>query len=166
MGGLVIKKAFILARQIREFESIAQRVQAVFFLATPHKGADLAHLLSKMLQVTSGFRPFVTDLHRNSLATQSINDQFPQHCQGLQLYSFYETLTTNFGISKSLVVGKDLGTLGYPNERTTYLNANHRDVCKYATTSDPNYITVRIVVATVILYSRAPKSFQSTCTGQ
>ena len=128
MGGLVIKKAYILARQFSEFESIAQRTRVMFFLATPHRGADLAQLMSKILNMTSGARAFVADLHRNSLATQSINDEFPQHCQELQLYSFYETLPMSIGISKSLIVDKDTATLGYANERTAYLNANHRDV--------------------------------------
>ncbi len=150
MGGLVIKKAFILARQHLDFEQLARRVRTIFFLATPHRGADLAQLLSKILQISSGARPFVTDLHRNSLATQSINDEFPQHCQGLQLYSFYETLATNYGLGKSLVVDKDLATLGYHNERTEYLNANHRDVCRYTTPLDPNYLTVRNALASTI----------------
>ncbi|TVY68623.1 Vegetative incompatibility protein HET-E-1, partial [Lachnellula suecica] len=147
MGGLVIKRAFILAKQKEEFYSLAQRIGTILFLATPHRGADLAQLLTKMLNLSSGNRPFVTDLHRNSLATQSINDEFPQHCQELQLYSFYETLPTSFGVTKSLVVDKDLATLGYANERTSYLNANHRDVCKYDDTSDPNYRTVRNALA-------------------
>lgn len=150
MGGLVIKKAFILARQIAEFESIARRVRAIFFLATPHRGADIATLLTKMLYVSSGPRPFVQDLHRNSLATQSINDEFPQHCQDLQLYSFYETLPTNYGIGKGIIVDKDLAVLGYPNERTSYLNANHREVCKYANQTDPNYLTIRNALASTI----------------
>lgn len=147
MGGLVIKKAYILARQIEEFEPLAHRVSTIFFLATPHRGADLAQLLTRVLSVTSGARPFVTDLHRNSLATQSINDEFPQHCQDLQLYSFYETLPTSYGVGKSLIVDKDLATLGYPNERTAYLDAKHRDICKYAAPTDSNYLTVRNALA-------------------
>lgn len=150
MGGLVIKKAFILARQIQDFESLARRVRTIFFLATPHRGSDLAQLLSKFLNFSSGARPFVTDLHRNSLATQAINDEFPHHCKDLQLYSFYETLATKYGVGKSLVVDKDLATLGYDNERTAYLNANHRDICKYTSPSDPNYLTVRNALASVI----------------
>lgn len=146
----MIKKAYILARQFQEFESLAHRVRTIFFLATPHRGADLAQLLTKILHVTFGARPFVTDLHRNSLATQSINDEFPQHCQDLQLYSFYETLATNYGVGKGLVVDKDLATLGYPNERTAYLDANHRDICKYSTPSDPNFLTVRNALASTI----------------
>lgn len=143
MGGLVIKRAFIIAKQREEFHTLAERVHTILFLATPHRGADRAQLLSRILNLTPGSRPFIADLHRNSIATQSINDEFPQYCQDLQLYSFYETLPTAYGVAKSLVVDKDLATLGYVNERTAYLNADHHDVCKFATQSDPNYRTVR-----------------------
>lgn len=146
----MIKRAYILAKQKEDFLSLAQRVRTILFLATPHRGADLAQLLTKILSVSSGARPFVADLHRNSIATQSINDEFPQHCQDLQLYSFYETLPTSYGIGKSLVVDKDSATLGYANERTAYLNANHREVCKYAAQSNPNYQTVRNALASTI----------------
>ena len=146
----MIKRAFILAKQKDEFQSLAARVRTIFFLATPHRGADLAQTLSKILNVSSGPRPFVEDLHRNSVATQSINDEFPQHCQDLQLYSFYETLPTSLGIGKSLVVDKDLATLGYANERTAYLSANHREVCKFNSSADPNYQTIRNAMASAI----------------
>ena len=150
MGGLVIKRAYILARSKQEYASLAERVQTIFFLATPHRGSDLAPLLSKILNLSSaGARPFVTDLHRNSLTTQSINDEFPQYCQQLQLFSFYETVPTSYGVGKSLVVGQDLATLGYANERREYLNANHREVCKYDSSEDANYRTVRNALASV-----------------
>jgi hypothetical protein len=150
MGGLGIKKAYILAKQFQEFDSLARRVRTIFFLATPHRGSDLAQMLTKILSLSSGSRPFVADLHRNSLATQSINDEFPQHCKDLQLYSFYETLPMSYGVGKSLIVDKDSATLGYANERTAYLNANHRDVCRYASPFDPNYLTVRNALASTI----------------
>ncbi|KAL9581454.1 MAG: hypothetical protein Q9212_003889 [Teloschistes hypoglaucus] len=150
MGGLVIKRAYILAQQKDNFASTARRIQAIFFLATPHRGADLAQLLTKILNFSPGQRPYVADLNRNSLATQSINDEFPQYSQDLQLFSFYETLPTSYGIGKSMVVDKDLAVLNYVNERTAYLNANHRDVCKYANQNDPNYKTVRNALASVI----------------
>ena len=150
MGGLVVKKAFILACQFKEFESIAARVKAIFFLATPHRGSDLAQMLSRILSITLGARPFVTDLQRNSLATQAINDEFPQHCSQLQIHSFYETRPMHYGVGKGLVVSKDSATLCLPNERTEYLNANHREVCKYSDASDHNYITVRNAIAAVL----------------
>ena len=150
MGGLVIKRAYIMARQKDGYEKFSQRVKAILFLATPHRGADLAQLLTKILNISPGARPFVNDLHRNSLATQSINEEFPHYCQDLQLYSFYETLPMSYGLGKSIVVEKDAAVLGYSNEHSTYLNANHREVCKYAHQNDPNYQTVRNALISII----------------
>lgn len=121
MGGLVVKRAYILARLATQqdgLSSIGKRVHAILFLATPHRGADDAKLLSKILSI-SGSKPFLVDLQRNSYATQHINDDFPHVCQDLLLFSFYETLPTKYlAISSSMVVEKDLATLGYENERT------------------------------------------------
>ncbi|MDI1492486.1 MAG: hypothetical protein OHK93_003700 [Ramalina farinacea] len=147
MGGLVIKRAYILAKQRQDLRRLTDRVKAIVFLATPHRGADLARVFSKLLSISGGARPFVEDLHRNSLATQSINEEFPNYCQDLKLVSFYETLPT-FG--KSLIVEQDQATLGYANERREFLNANHRDVCKYDSRDDPNYKTMRNALASIL----------------
>ncbi len=147
MGGLVIKRAFILAKQRDNLRSLTDRIKAMVFLATPHRGADLASVFSKILNLTGGARPFVEDLHRNSLATESINEEFPFFCQDLRIISFYETLPT---IGKSLIVERDQATLGYANERRQYLNANHREVCKYGSKTDENYCTVRNALAGIL----------------
>ncbi len=150
MGGLVIKRVYIIAKQNPEFSSIASRVRAILFLATPHRGADFAQILTRILNVSLTPRPFVIDLHRNSLATQSIYEEFPHYCQDLQLFSFYETLPSSPIMGKSLVVDKDLAILGYANERTALLHADHRGVCKYAARRDPNYLVVRNALASLI----------------
>lgn len=147
MGGLVIKRAYILAKQRPDLRWLADRVKAIVFLATPHRGADLAHVFSKLLSLSGGARPYVEDLHRNSLATESINEEFPYYCQDLRLVSFYETLPT---IGRSLIVEKDQATLGYANEQREYLNANHREVCKFTSERDSNYRTVRDALASIL----------------
>ncbi|KAL2036977.1 hypothetical protein N7G274_010262 [Stereocaulon virgatum] len=168
MGGLVIKRAYILAKQQEDYVPLADRVEAMFFLATPHRGSDLAPVFSKLLNLSGGARPFVTDLHRDSLAIQSINDEFPHCCQDLRLFSFYETLPTGYGVGTSIIVGRDLATLGYVNERSEYLNANHREVCKYASQDDPNYRTVRNALASVthVLRSRLALTKQEISNDQ
>ena len=115
----MIKCTYIMARQKEGYEQLAQRVKAILFLATPHRRADLAQLLTKVLNVSPGARPFVKDLHPNSLATQSINEEFPQFYQDLRLYSFYETLPITYSLDKSLIIEKDAAVLRYPNK-------NHR----------------------------------------
>lgn len=150
MGGLVIKRAYLLAKGKQDLSPLAARIQAILFLATPHRGSDLAQTFSKILGLSGGSRPFVADLHRDSLEIRSINEEFPQHCADLSLYSFYETLPTSFGVRKVLVVERDLATLGYANERREYLAANHREVCKFSSPDDLNYRTVRNALAFVL----------------
>src|SRR5690606_24876842 len=84
----------------------------------------------------------------------------------LAIFSFYETLRLGIGVSSALIVDKDSAVRGknpngwktvsgpsatdvfhtgpgFINERAQYLNANHRDMCKFDSRSDPNYITLR-----------------------
>lgn len=49
-----------------------------------------------------------------------------------------------------MVLEKDSSVLGYPGEISQPLNADHHDVCKYSSTKDPNYISVRSVLQTMI----------------
>ncbi|GAW25471.1 putative vegetative incompatibility protein HET-E-1 [Rosellinia necatrix] len=155
MGGLVIKKAYVLACQTPEYSSLATRICAVFFLATPHQGAGVAQLLSRFLSL-SGPRPFVRDLFPESSMLQTINEQFPRYSECLQLFSFYETKPMYYGVGKGLIVEKHCAVMNYTNERRIYLDANHRDVARFSTPSDPSYILVRNALATVIDSRRAP----------
>lgn len=41
------------------------------------------------------------------------------------------------------VVPKESSTLGYPREVVSSINACHRDMCRFASESDVNYIVVR-----------------------
>lgn len=67
MGGLVIKRAFLLAKSKQEFEPLAQRVQAMFFLATPHRGAEMASTLSKVSRFLSPLNLVWDVLHKGHL---------------------------------------------------------------------------------------------------
>ncbi|KAI0016137.1 hypothetical protein F4780DRAFT_783496 [Xylariomycetidae sp. FL0641] len=155
MGGLVVKKAFISASQIPEYQSLARRVRAMFFLATPHQGAGVAELLSRVLALAPGSRPFVNDLSPQSGMLQSINEEFPRYSQELQLFSFYETRPMYYGLGKGLIVEKPNAVMNYTNERRTYLDANHRDVARFSTPAEPTYISVRNALATTVESLRA-----------
>ena len=97
MGGLVVKKAFVLGKHDLEFSRILSRVYGIVFLATPHRGSQyvktLNLILSSIPMVTSG-KSYVADLDPKSTALQDINEQFRTACEGLKLFSFVETLKT------------------------------------------------------------------------
>jgi len=94
MGGVIIMKVLLLARQDPLYHRTAARIHNMFFLATPHRGADSAQLLSNMLKlaVSHGSKPYVDNLIPRSDAIQVINDGFRHAYQGIQLWSFFETV--------------------------------------------------------------------------
>lgn len=141
MGGLVIKKMFLLAKQDPNTSEIASRIHTFFFLATPHRGSSLANTLNNLLKlaVGHGSKAYVDDLFPYSAAIQTINDQFRHAYQGKHLYSFFETVPTTLG----LIVEKTSAVLELPGEQVSHLNADHSQVCKFDTPSDRNYIRLK-----------------------
>lgn len=85
MGGCVAKKAYILARQDQSARDFAERFHSIVFLATPHRGSDMASLLQTLLSVTLSKRPFVHDLEPNSAALSEINSTFRHYAKDLRL---------------------------------------------------------------------------------
>jgi hypothetical protein len=139
------------------------RVFGIVFLATPHKGANSAKLLNTLLSTypLSSSKIYISELEKNSGLLQDINDQFRTVCEELKLVSFYETRKTYlrvvggrivsfclFHIQKSRtdatqLVEKESAILGYPQEKTSQLDADHHGVCKFKNLDDPKYILVR-----------------------
>lgn len=140
----------MFARQDPAFKNLVPRFHSVFFLATPHRGSDLARTLTNILKVTYGQKPYVNELERSSGLISAINDTFRHYAHDLQLWSFYETLATNILLSNALVVDKSSAILGYAHERTALLNADHRGVCKFDQPSDPNYRTLRNALSGIV----------------
>ncbi|KAI1157343.1 WD40-repeat-containing domain protein [Nemania serpens] len=147
MGGLVIKKAYILAVQDSAYKALASRFVAIYFLATPHRGADSAKLLKNILRVAYD-RAYVADLGRNSGAIQVINDEFRHFSANLELWSFYET--QNMKLFSSPIVDPESAILGYREEKQMPMNADHRSICKFETQFDANYIILRNALASTV----------------
>ncbi|KAL9633201.1 MAG: hypothetical protein Q9164_004842 [Protoblastenia rupestris] len=150
MGGIVTKKAYILAREDPALKDLANRIHSLYFLATPHRGSDLAKTLMNILKVSYGQKPYVTELDRNSGSIASINDSFRHVAEDLQLWSFYETVPSNLVLTSAIIVDKASAHLGYPKERTSLLNADHRGVCKFELPTDSNFRTLRNAFVTTV----------------
>ena len=160
MGGLVIKKAYMLARQDAAYEALSERFHTLYFLATPHRGSDSAKLLNNILHFAYSSRAYVADLERGSGAVQSINDEFRNYSVDIDLWSFYETQKLKIGVISTLIVDPDSATLGYPGERQMPVNADHRSICKFDTPTDPNYVILRNALAsTVQIISNLGKAY-------
>ena len=146
MGGLVVKKAFVLGKHDDQYTHIVSQIYGIMFLGTPHRGAHYAKILNNILSTAPLGAPpkaYIEDLDTHSRVLQDINEQFRTQCAELALVSFFETLKTNFGITKSIIVEKDSGVLGYPQETSNPLNADHHTICKFKSWEDENYISVK-----------------------
>ncbi|KAH8810734.1 NACHT and WD domain protein [Xylogone sp. PMI_703] len=152
MGGLVIKKAYMIAREDPIYNTLGERFHSMIFLATPHRGSGLARVLDYSLNsmlMPYGTKAYVADLKGDSVMLQLINDGFRHVAGNLQLLSFYEAKKTQIGLTSGLIVSRESAVLGYPNEQSALINADHRGICKFHSPSDPNYVTVRNALASI-----------------
>ncbi|KAH8167533.1 hypothetical protein CIB48_g731 [Xylaria polymorpha] len=153
MGGLVTKKAFIHGQSNPEYRQLVSNIKSIIFLATPHRGTNLAKTLNRILS-SSVFghtsKDYVNELARNSLALDEINDSFRHHASKLRIFSFYETLGTQMGLMNVMILEKQSALLGYENETAKPLNANHHDVCKFTSPDDPNYRSVKDALRSIV----------------
>lgn len=137
-----------------EYEDIIKSICAITFLATPHRGTHLAQTLNRILQssMVTNSKQYVADLASNSLTLQKLNEQFRHIAPRLDIVSFYETQPTAIGLKNNriMVLEKDSSVLGYPGELSKALDADHHGVCKYDGPSDPNYVTVRNVLKSIV----------------
>jgi hypothetical protein len=166
MGGLVIKKACILSRENPSFNELGARIHSIYFLATPHRGSDLAQTLQNLVKATfTANKSFVSNLERGSEAINILNDQFRHVCKGIAIHSFTESVPTDWHIGSGLVVDQQSATLGmssfflpeqllttagYPDERIQTLNADHRNICKFDSPNDTTYRTLRNRLASTV----------------
>ena len=146
MGGLVVKKAYVLGEHDAQYAHLIRSVRGIMFLATPHRGSHYAKILNNILSTSllgAPSKAYIDDLDTRSRALQDINEQFRTSCDDLLLFSFYETFKTSLGFKKSLIVEKESATLGYPREGSNALNADHHTICKFKNREDRNYVSVK-----------------------
>ncbi|KAI4124107.1 MAG: hypothetical protein LQ338_004979 [Usnochroma carphineum] len=145
MGGLVVKKAFILGQNDTQYRQTIVSTCAILFLSTPHRGTNLAELLNRILTVSvfnHSAKQYIAELKQNSPALQDINEQFRNIAPRMQIFSFFETHQTAVGPKRMMVLEKDSSILGYPDEVSKPLDADHHN--------DPNYVSVRNALRSVL----------------
>ncbi|KAL2269347.1 hypothetical protein VTJ83DRAFT_1531 [Remersonia thermophila] len=137
MGGLVAKKAYILARKDPRYQEFAKRIHSMYFFATPHRGSNLAQILQRTLDalLLPGSKPFVTELIPGSPTLEEINNDFRDVRSDLQVWSFYETIP----MKSVLVVDKSSAVMDFPEERSREIQADHRYICKFESRTHHNY---------------------------
>ncbi|QVM10198.1 hypothetical protein D8B26_004859 [Coccidioides posadasii str. Silveira] len=144
MGGLIVKKAYVVGQQNKNFSQIISKVHGIMFLSTPHKGILYANALNSILAMTGIPRKiYVSELDIMLPSMQDLHVQFLAVCDRLRIVSVVESSATKTGPGKKrIIVDRDSAVLNLPNEIWTPLPADHHTVCKFRDQSDSNFITV------------------------
>ncbi|EFW23012.1 conserved hypothetical protein [Coccidioides posadasii str. Silveira] len=150
MGGIVIKKTYLLAIQDPTHRTLAKRIHSIYFLATPHSGCDSARLLNNVLTIAYSSRDYLLDPKVGSAAIDSINDEFRNYADNLHLWSFYETRKTKVGLFSRLIVEPNMAKLGYRGEKQIAMPADHRSICKFDSPKDLCYLILRDSLAETV----------------
>ncbi|PKK49215.1 hypothetical protein CI102_4806 [Trichoderma harzianum] len=148
LGGLVFKQVVIRGHEQDSFYGpLIEKIRGVVFLATPHRGSDLAYWDSIGTQIvraaTLGMATnskIVKDLKVDSEMLKRISDSFAYRGAAFKIRSFYETEFMS-GLN-CCVVDKDSARLGWSNELDIASPANHSGICKFSSREDPRYETV------------------------
>jgi hypothetical protein len=159
IGGLVIKKAYNIASQGKKYHSLAKRVGAIYFLATPHNDSDSVSMLKNVLRIAGISQDFVMDIKKGTSTIQSISNDFRKYSLHIDLWSFYETLEVSFGKFSQVIVPPYLAVVGCRRENKIPMNADHRSICKFDSKADPNYLTIRDSLETTVKSLMAPGIF-------
>jgi hypothetical protein len=75
------------------------------FFSTPHRGANMASTLAKILKLANTQRKYIGNLERGGETVNAMNDLFSQRSENLWLISFWEsTQTTIIGVNFCLLL--------------------------------------------------------------
>ena len=140
----------MFAKQDPALRDLTSRIHSIYFLATPHRGSDLAGTLNKILTITYRHKTFVQEIEQDSASVEAINDAFRHFGASIQLYSFYETKPLARWGFHAIIVDKHSAVLGYPNEQSIPLNADHRGVCRFRSIADADYKALRNALSATV----------------
>ena len=151
MGGLVVKKAYILGQNDMNYNKMVHSITAMVFLGTPHRGSGFAEMLNRILLASfQTAKGFIADLDKQSSALADLNETFRHFAEKLTIWSFYETKLMRVAGQRLMIVEKDSAILGYPAELSVPLDADHKSMCKYSSPTEANYLSVRNALRSIV----------------
>ncbi|KAF4345552.1 hypothetical protein FBEOM_502 [Fusarium beomiforme] len=155
LGGILVKEMLALSSttEASGLKGIIESTAAVVFLGTPHRGSpDLSAIGEWARSMLSGlhFQTTSTILDTLGLKTTDLERAHEAFCRLWYQYDFQvKTFQESFGLT-----GIDLGVLGNkvvphessligdPREHAETLQANHKQMSRFSSAHDPNYVKV------------------------
>ncbi|KAJ4153434.1 hypothetical protein LMH87_009920 [Akanthomyces muscarius] len=154
IGGLVVKRAYMLAVHDPMYVEVAKVISqgAMVFLGTPHRGFDNIAAVQTVLSIKIRSKKLRDELKAKSFGISYINENFRQRANDLTLWSLYESRATKrTGLGRGvMLVHREFGVMGYPNEGSAGLDGDHRSICRFGSRTNSVYATITNLLTHII----------------
>ncbi|KAH7139811.1 hypothetical protein B0J13DRAFT_638817 [Dactylonectria estremocensis] len=146
-GGLVVKKALLLAKADTSQSYIAEATKAVLFLGTPHRGSSFSYWgwwQAQALWLLGSNPSILADLHYDSASLRDLHDEFVRIDRGnMTVFNFYEQRPIRlaqlwFLKWQEYCVRESSATYGGPRVYNFGLSVDHYGLNKFGS-RDVNY---------------------------
>ncbi|KAI9774712.1 MAG: hypothetical protein M1839_001673 [Geoglossum umbratile] len=150
MGGIVVKKALIIALIDKIYDNIRASVTAILFLGTPHRGSEetgfplvLTSIANMALAGTSRFigsarSDLIKSLEKDSKMLKDISTDFRDQTRDIKVASFIEQNCTP--PAKNRIVDDISGIMGVAGERIIPMpNCDHKSICRFGGETSGGY---------------------------
>lgn len=150
LGGIVVKDALSRSRnETTWIEEILPATIGVIFLGTPHHGSKMASLAKQVMKLVEIFyqdtnTKIIRALEEKSDVLERVTRSFGQVLGAgkIKVHSFQEAEKTN-GV---MIVENHSSKIGYLNETTGTIYADHRDMARFRSEDDRGFQSVVAVL--------------------
>jgi protein SERAC1 len=158
LGGLLVKQMLCESRNISsKYHEVMENVEGIVFLATPHKGSELANFLGKLIGVSA----IAKDLKRGKSGRKigengsssknlgELNNSYRKYFSSIKIHVFYEkkktTLKKIFGIFpiRKMVVDRVSANPDIKDIKPVAADGDHLSICRLPSREYPIYDSVR-----------------------
>ncbi|KAM0229355.1 hypothetical protein ACHAP5_011674 [Fusarium lateritium] len=134
-------------------KGVIEHTKAIVFLGTPHRGSPEFSAIGERARFMLSSLPFQTTGAILDTLRQSNADLLRAHESFTRLWQQYnfrvKTFQEGFGLTRfnlwvlgNKVVPHDSSLIGDPREHAETLQANHIEMCRFSSASDPNFLKV------------------------
>ncbi|EWG53231.1 hypothetical protein FVEG_11705 [Fusarium verticillioides 7600] len=155
LGGILVKEMIALSSNSDTLahKGIIESTAAIVFLGTPHRGSPELSAIgewARSMLSSLKFQTTSTILDTLGLKTTDLERAHEAFCRLWYQYDFQvKTFQESFGLTGidlgvlgNKVVPHDSSLIGNPREHAETLQANHKQMSRFGTDQDPNYIKV------------------------
>ncbi|KAH6970161.1 hypothetical protein DER45DRAFT_582338 [Fusarium avenaceum] len=155
LGGILVKEMLALSptSETIALQGVIECTKAIIFLGTPHRGSPEFSAIGERARAMLSSLRFQTAAAILDTLRQGNTDLQRAHESFMRLWQRYDfrvkTFQEGFGLTGinlwvlgNKVVPHDSSLIGDPKEHAETLQANHMEMCRFSSASDPNYMKV------------------------